>query len=139
MSFSFASGSASRKGLHGGLAKAPAALMWPLLVVFGDPRIKVGLQLIDRAIDLFAKLHPIEFVEYGAMEALLDSIIRHADLGVLGVCPILRERVMVSPSGTRGAGSTKVGQAADRPWAASPSSLHGPPFDWPGCVASADQ
>jgi hypothetical protein len=30
-----------------GLAEAPAALMGPLLGVFGDARIKVGLQLID--------------------------------------------------------------------------------------------
>src|SRR5215472_12462859 len=48
--------------------------MGPLLVVFGDPRIKVGLQLVDRAVDLFAEHHPVEFVQDGAMEALTNSI-----------------------------------------------------------------
>jgi hypothetical protein len=35
---------------------------------------------------------------------------------------------MVSPSGTRGAGSTKVRQAVDNHWAESPSSLPGGPL-----------
>src|SRR3954452_16603834 len=38
-----------KEGLHRGLAKAPAALMRPVLVVAPDPLIKVGLQLGDRA------------------------------------------------------------------------------------------
>src|SRR5215472_3077741 len=74
MGFSFARGSASRKVCNGGLAEAPAALMGPLLVVFGDPRIKVGLQLVDGAVDLFAECHPVELIQDGAMEALADSI-----------------------------------------------------------------
>src|SRR5262245_1074807 len=48
------------------LAEAPTPLMGPLLVVFGDPSIKVGLQLVDRAIDLFSEHHPVEFVQDGA-------------------------------------------------------------------------
>jgi hypothetical protein len=36
--------------------------MGPLLVVFGDPSIKVGLQLVDRAVDLFAERHPVELI-----------------------------------------------------------------------------
>ena len=57
-----------------GLAEAPAALMGALLVVFGDPSIQVGLQLVDGAIDLLAERHPVELVEHGAMEALADAV-----------------------------------------------------------------
>src|SRR6516225_6455560 len=33
--------------------------MGPMLVVLGDPRIKVGLQFVDGAVDLFAERHPV--------------------------------------------------------------------------------
>jgi hypothetical protein len=55
--------------------------MGSVVIVFGDPRIKVCLQLIDRAIDLFAEGDPVKLVEDGAMEALANSIIRHDDFG----------------------------------------------------------
>ena len=45
-----------------------------MLIVFGDPRIKVGLQLVDGAVDLFAECHPVELIQDSAMEALADSI-----------------------------------------------------------------
>ena len=48
--------------------------MGPLLVVFGDPSIKVGLQLVDRAVDLFTERHPVKLIQDGAMEALANSI-----------------------------------------------------------------
>src|SRR5499427_10481758 len=48
--------------------------MGPVLVVFGDPYIKVGLQLVDRAVDLFAERHPVKLIQDGTMEALADSI-----------------------------------------------------------------
>src|SRR5215467_8625766 len=48
--------------------------MGPLLVVSGDPRIKVGLQLVDRAIDLFAERHPVELIQDGAMETLANTV-----------------------------------------------------------------
>src|SRR6516162_4532242 len=63
-----------KKGLQRGLAEAPAALMGALLVVFGDPRIKVGLQLVDGAIDLLAERHPVALIQDGAMKALTGSI-----------------------------------------------------------------
>src|SRR5262249_25562789 len=62
------------------------------------------------------------------MEALADSISRHDDLGVLGVCPILRERVMVSPSGTRGAGSTKVRAGRRQTLGCEPELVTWPPL-----------
>src|SRR5438477_7955114 len=46
-----------KKGLHRGLAEAPAAVMRPLLVVVDEPGIEIGLQFLDRAIDLFTERH----------------------------------------------------------------------------------
>src|SRR5205823_8653850 len=63
-----------KEGLHRGLAEAPAALMGSLLVVFDDPGIEVGLQLVDRAIDLLAERQPVELVEHGSMETLADAV-----------------------------------------------------------------
>src|SRR5437763_6029069 len=71
---SFAMGERVKNGLHRGLSEAPASLMGPALVVVDEPGIEIGLQLVDRAIDLLAERHPIEFVEHGAMEALADAI-----------------------------------------------------------------
>jgi hypothetical protein len=82
--------------------------MGPVLVVFGDPNIKIGLQLVDGAVDLFAERHSVEPIQDGAMEALADSIIRHDDFGALVSAASSAKRVMVSPSGTRGVGSRKV-------------------------------
>ena len=48
--------------------------MGAVLVVFGDPHIKVGLQLVDRAVDLLAERHPIKLVEHRAVETLADPI-----------------------------------------------------------------
>ena len=45
-----------------------------MLVVFGDPRIKVGLQLVDRTIHLLAEGDTVEFVENGFVEAFADAI-----------------------------------------------------------------
>src|ERR1700745_4040366 len=72
--FLLCQGERVKEGLHRGLAKAPAALMWPLLIVFGDPSVKVGLQLVDRPVDLLAERDPIELVQDSAMETLADSI-----------------------------------------------------------------
>src|SRR5215831_476610 len=73
MSFSFASGSASRKVCIGVLPK-PAALMRPQMVVLDQPGIEISLQLVDAAVDLLAERDAIELIQYGAMEALTDSI-----------------------------------------------------------------
>ena len=37
--------------------------MGPLFVVVDNPGIEIGLQLIDRPIDLFAEGHPVKLVE----------------------------------------------------------------------------
>ena len=60
--------------MHWGLAKTPTALMRSDLVVVDQPGIEIGLQLVDRMIDLLAERDPIELVEHGAVKALADSI-----------------------------------------------------------------
>src|SRR5215472_6673318 len=98
------------------LAEAPAALMGPLLVVFGDPRIKVGLQLVDRAVDLFAEHHPVELIQHGTMEALADSIgLRAFGLGAAVVDVLDREIELVFMAlGAAKLGAT-IGQHARQP------------------------
>ena len=60
--------------MHRGLAEAPAALMRATIVVFGDPGVEIGLQLVNRVIDLLAERDPVKLVQHSAMEALADSI-----------------------------------------------------------------
>src|SRR3954464_3847705 len=63
-----------KEGLPRGLAKAPAALMRPVLVVAPDPLIKVALQFGDRAVDALAERDPIELVQHRLVEALNDAV-----------------------------------------------------------------
>ena len=82
-----------KEGLHRGLAEAPAALMRARFVVRRQPGIEVGLQLVDRPIDLLAERHPIELVEHGAMEALADAVgLRALGLGA-GVIDVLDREI----------------------------------------------
>src|SRR5262249_22766491 len=48
--------------------------MWPLLIEVADPQTEVGLQLVERAIPLFAERDTIEFIEHGLVEALTDAV-----------------------------------------------------------------
>src|SRR5207237_8498915 len=76
-----------------GLAEAPTALMGSSLIVFGDPGIEVGLQLVDRAIDLLAEGDAVELVQHGAMEALADAVgLRALGLGA-GVVDVLDRQI----------------------------------------------
>ena len=103
--------------------------MWAPLIVIDQPSIEIGLQLVDCAVDFLAEGHSVEFVQNSAMEALANAVIRHDDFGAPVFTPSLGEGIMVSPSGTNGAlGAQRCGQAANRRWAASPSSLHGRPL-----------
>src|ERR1700758_5735942 len=96
MSFSFARGSASRKVCIGGLAETPAALMRPVLIVFEEPSIEIGLQLVDRPIDPFSERDPIEFIEHGAMKALADAVgLRALGLGAAVIDVLDREIELV--------------------------------------------
>ena len=52
------------------------------IVVLDQPSVEIGLQLVDRVIDLLAERDPIKLVQDSAMEALADSI----RLWALGLC-----------------------------------------------------
>src|SRR5215831_8673879 len=54
--------------------EAPASLMWPRRIVFCNPTIQVGLQLVDRTIHLLAQGNTVELVEHGLLETLADSV-----------------------------------------------------------------
>jgi hypothetical protein len=91
-------------------------------------------------VDEVAQVHSqlvVSFAEVAFDSCVLDRAVHSFDL------PIIRYEIigaslsgcfrkgtgdMVSPSGTRGAGSTKVREAVQRQWAESPSSLRGPPL-----------
>src|SRR5262245_39814540 len=56
--------------------------MWALLVVIDEPRIEIGLQLVDPPVELLAERHAVELVEQRLVEALADAIgLRAARLG----------------------------------------------------------
>jgi hypothetical protein len=42
-------------------------------VVFGDPAIEIGLQLVDAAVDFLAEGNAVELVEHGFVEALATA------------------------------------------------------------------
>ena len=48
--------------------------MRPRLIVLFDPAIQIGLQLVDRTIDLFAESDTVKLVEHGLVEAFADSV-----------------------------------------------------------------
>jgi hypothetical protein len=113
-------------------------------IVIGDEGMKVGVAfgMVEKAAVVGGTVlrHPVEMLAEAAVEAFDHAVIRHDDLGALGVCRLLRERVMVSPSGTRGAGSTKgAGRPPTDPGLRARARYMAAPCDWPGCAASADQ
>jgi len=63
-----------KEGLHGGLAKAPLALMSPFDIVAADPVVEVGLQFCDRTVDLFSEGDAVELVERRLVESLGNSV-----------------------------------------------------------------
>ena len=48
--------------------------MWPRLIIFLNPGIQVGLQLVDRTIRLLAERDTVELVEDGFVKALTDAV-----------------------------------------------------------------
>ena len=57
-----------KEGLHRCFAEAPASLMRAGLIVFPHPSIKIGLQLVNGTIHLFAERDAVKFVEHGFVE-----------------------------------------------------------------------
>jgi hypothetical protein len=83
--------------------------MWPVFIVTSDPFIEIFLQLRNRGVELFSEGDAVELVEDCLVQALNAAIIRYVIRGafLVWLC-FSKNSVMVSPSGTRGAGSTKV-------------------------------
>jgi hypothetical protein len=66
--------------------------MWPRLIVFLDPRIQIGLQLVDRTTHLLAEGDTVELVEHGFVEALADAVgLRALSLGTRMIDVLDRE------------------------------------------------
>src|ERR1700746_3940024 len=75
-----------QEGLHRSFSEAPSSLMGTRLIIFRDPRIQIGLQLVDRTIHLLAEGDTIELVEHGFVEALADAVgLRALGLGARGI------------------------------------------------------
>src|SRR5215472_16342521 len=102
--------------------------MWSTIIIFDQPGIEIGLKLVERAIDLLPERDPVELVEHSAMKALADSVIRHDDFGALVSAALFGKRVMVSPSGTRGVGSTKVRAGRRQTLGCEPELVTWPPL-----------
>jgi hypothetical protein len=111
------------------------------VVVIGDEGVEVGIAfgMVAKAAMGAQLRSAVEMLAEVAVEALDHAVIEHDDFGALVSAASLRKRVMVSPSGTRSAGSTKVRARRRQTLAESPSSYMAAPCDQPGCAASADQ
>ena len=82
--------------MHRRFAKAPASLMWPLLIVLADPQIEIGLQLVDRTIHLFTERDTVELVEHRSVEAFADAVgLRALGLGARVIDVLNREIELV--------------------------------------------
>ena len=67
--------------------------MWSTIIVFAQPGIEIGLQLVERVIDPLAERDPVELVQHGAMEAFADAVgLRALGLGA-AVIDILDRQV----------------------------------------------
>ena len=103
--------------------------MRPVLIVTLDPGIEVGLEFGDRSIDLLAEDDAIELIEHRLVEPLDDAIIRYVIRRRLVVLLFSKgDGDMVSPSGTRGAGSTKVRAGRRKTMGREPELVTWPPL-----------
>src|SRR5262245_66311330 len=76
--------------------EAPASLMWPRRIVFCNPCVQVGLQLVDRTVHLFAERDTVEFVEHGLVESFTDAVgLRAFGLGARVIDVLDRETELV--------------------------------------------
>ena len=78
------------------------------IVVFDQPGVEIGLQLVDRAIDLLAERDPVKLVQDRAMEALADSVcLRALGLGAAVIDVLDRQIELVFMA----LGAAKLGAA----------------------------
>jgi hypothetical protein len=65
--------SALRQG-RSASAFAPAFLVRPASIELFKPLVEIGLQLFDRAIELFSERNAVELVQHGLVEPLHDAV-----------------------------------------------------------------
>ncbi len=83
--------------------------MCPDLVLFRHQCVESFPRFADRRMDILAKGNAVKLIEHCLVEALSDAIIWHDTCGAFECQAVpAKNGVMVSPSGTRGTGSTKV-------------------------------
>src|SRR5262249_51834611 len=70
-----------------------ATVIRPPIIVVDQPGVEIGLQLVDRVIDLLAERNPVKLVQDGAMKALADAVrLRALGLGA-AVIDVLDRKV----------------------------------------------
>src|SRR5207247_11219709 len=112
---------------HRGLNAGPSALMGALFVVLDEPYIRIGLQLVDRQIDLLAERNPVELVQDSAMEALANAVgLRALGLGAAVVDVLDREIELVLVALAAAELSATIGQHARQPDAVLVVERHHP-------------
>ena len=113
--------------MHRGVAEAPAALMRSPMIVLDQPGVEIGLQLLDRAIDLLAERYTVELVEHGAMEALADAVgLRALGLGAAVIDVLDRQVELVFVALVAAELGAAVGQHARQPDAVLVVERHHP-------------
>ena len=55
--------------------------MRALIIELGDPAIEIGLQVLDRSVELLAERDAVELVERRLVEALGLAVIRYVKFG----------------------------------------------------------
>ena len=101
--------------------------MGALLIVVDDPRIEIGLQLVDRAVDLLVERYPVELVEHGAVEALADAVgLRAFGLGATVIDILDRQVELVFVALAAAELGAAVGQHARQPDAVLVIERHHP-------------
>jgi hypothetical protein len=86
--------------------------MRPSLIVFGNPGIEIGLQLVDCPIDLLAERDPVKLVQDGAMKALADAVgLRALGFGAAVIDVLDREIELVLMA----LGAAELGAAIGQP------------------------
>src|SRR2546421_1742141 len=101
--------------------------MGALFIVLDEPGVEVGLQLVDRQIDLLAERNPVKLVQDSAMEALANAVgLRALGLGAAVIDVLDREIELVLVALAAAELSATIGQHARQPDAVLVVERHHP-------------
>jgi hypothetical protein len=62
------------KCLHRNLPVAPSSLMGSVLIIYFQPRVQIGLEFIERSVDLFTKCDSIKPIQHGFVKPFTDTV-----------------------------------------------------------------